>query len=97
MSPLPKFRFAAAKACFAYLHLSLNHGANVLPHLLGFFGFLNVISFTTPTSTAFVKMYFSTAAALSSLLQFSLFTSYKSSSANSGRCVYSSQDVADFA
>ncbi len=96
MSPLPKFRFAAAKACFAYLQLSLNHGANVLPHLLGFFGFLNVISLTTPNSTAFVKMYFSTAAALSSLLQLSLFTSYNSSSANSSRCVYSSQDVADF-
>ena len=40
VSPLALFLFASANAFLASLHSSVNHGANVLPHLLGFLGYL---------------------------------------------------------
>jgi hypothetical protein len=60
---------AFAIALFASLHFSLNHGARVFPHLLGFLGEVMVISLTTPAVTASVNRKFSTAVALSVLLR----------------------------
>ena len=52
----------------ASLQASVNHGANVFPHLLGFFGAVMFISLTTPAVTASYKMKLSTVAARFSLL-----------------------------
>jgi hypothetical protein len=46
----------------------VNHGARVLPHLLGFLGEEIWIFLTTPACTASYNKKFSTAAARSSLL-----------------------------
>ena len=95
VSPLALFRFASANAFFASLHSSVNHGANVLPHLLGFLGDLIVISFTTPAFTAYSRMYFSTAVALVSLVLSASSTNADKSLRNSGVCVNSRQIYAD--
>jgi hypothetical protein len=57
-----------ASSFFASRQLSSNHGANVLPHLFGFFGVVSSIFLTTPAAVAYVNMYSSTAAALSSFV-----------------------------
>jgi hypothetical protein len=49
-------------------HDSLNHGANVLPHLFGFLGVVLTILLTTPASTAYSRRKRSTFAALSSFV-----------------------------
>ena len=72
---LPFNLLALAIALLASLHFSLNHGARVFPHLLGFLGEVMVISFTTPAATASFNRKFSTAVALSVLLWDVLFTS----------------------
>ena len=71
MSPFPKLRFASARSCLAFLQASVYHGAKDFPHLFGFLGREILISFTTFVSTACWRMYFSTAAALASLVMFS--------------------------
>ena len=71
ISPFPKSRFAAARSYLAFLQASVYHGANDFPHLFGFLGREILISFTTFASTACWRMYFSTAAALASLVKFS--------------------------
>ena len=73
LSPFPYYFLASASYFFASLHSSLNHGASVFPHLLGFFGTAVFISFTTCARTAYCSMHSSTAAALSSLLLVSSF------------------------
>jgi hypothetical protein len=60
-------RLALAKAYFAVLHSSVNQGANVFPHLLGFLGCIFFISLTTPAANAYCSIYSSIAVALSSL------------------------------
>jgi hypothetical protein len=67
-SCLPYILFAYAISLFAFLHCSVNQGASVFPHLLGFLGVVGVISRTTPALTASYNMNASTAAALSVLL-----------------------------
>jgi hypothetical protein len=66
---LPFNLLALAIALLASLHFSLNHGARVFPHLLGFLGEVMVITFTTPAATASFNRKFSTAVALSVLLR----------------------------
>ena len=66
-SALPNSRRALANSLLASLQVSLNHGARVLPHLLGFFGDVILISFTTPAVTASYSIKVSTAAARASL------------------------------
>jgi hypothetical protein len=68
VSFLPYYLLALAISRFASLHSSVNHGARVFPHLLGFFGDVILISLTTPAPTASCNRKFSTAAARSSLL-----------------------------
>jgi hypothetical protein len=67
LSFLPYDRLVLAITLLASLHFSVNHGASVFPHLLGFFGLVMVISLTTPALTASSNRKFSTAAALSVL------------------------------
>ena len=86
-SPLPCVLRAMAISLLASLHCSVYHGARVFPHLLGFLGWVMVISFTTPACTACVNMYCSTAAALVSfVVVVSLIIFYKPS-INSGSFV----------
>jgi hypothetical protein len=49
---LPYYLRAFAMFRFASLQSSVNHGARVFPHLLGFVGEVMVISFTTPALIA---------------------------------------------
>ena len=65
-SPFPYSLLALAISLLASLHVSVNHGARDLPHLLGFFGAVILISFTTPAPTASYNNRFSTAVARSS-------------------------------
>ena len=74
---------------FASLHCSVNHGARVFPHLLGFVGEVMMISFTTPAFTASCNKKLSTFAALSSLLMDVLATRVVSLVTNSDYPVYS--------
>ena len=69
VSFLPCNLLACAISRLAFLHVSLNHGASVFPHLLGFFGVDMRISFTTPAFTASYSKNISTAASLSALLR----------------------------
>jgi hypothetical protein len=61
-------------ALLALLHSSVNHGAKVFPHLLGFLGVVVLISLTTPAFTASYNKKRSTISALSSLLCVVSFT-----------------------
>ena len=74
VSFLPCNLLACAISRFSFLHVSLNHGASVLPHLFGFFGVDMRISLTTPAFTASYSKNISTAAARSSLLRAVSFT-----------------------
>mgnify|MGYP003498408404 FL=1 len=71
---LPYILRACYISRFAFLHSSLNHGASVLPHLLGFLGLEICISLTAPAITASCNRNSSTAAALSSLQRSVSFT-----------------------
>jgi hypothetical protein len=64
-SPLPCVRRIFAISFLASLQVSLNHGAKVLPHLLGFLGMVLTMRLTTPASTAYSKRNRSTSFALS--------------------------------
>jgi hypothetical protein len=68
-SSLPCNLLAYCISRLAFLQTSVNHGARVFPHLLGFFGEDILISFTTPAFTASYSINLSTAAARSSLLR----------------------------
>ena len=96
-SPLPYTFLASDNLFFASLHSSLNHGASIFPHLLGFFGTINLISFTTFAFTACFSIYSSTAAALWSLLLLVLLIISCNSYINSGIRVYSCHEFAEFA
>jgi hypothetical protein len=65
---LPCSLIAYCISRLASLHASVNHGARVFPHLLGFLGEEIWIFLTTPACTASYNKKFSTAAARSSLL-----------------------------
>ena len=69
LSFLPYTFIALCISRLASLHASVNHGASVFPHLLGFLGTEILISRTTPAVTASYNRKFSTAAARSSLLR----------------------------
>jgi hypothetical protein len=69
----------------------LNQGASVFPHLLGFLGWVIYIFLTTPASTAYSNISFSTASALASLLISLLRTAAANFSKNSGFSVKSYQ------
>ena len=71
---LPYTFFAYYISLFAVLQSSVNHGANVFPHLLGFLGMVVFISLTTPALTASYNKKRSTAAARSSLLRVVSYT-----------------------
>ena len=71
---LPYTFFAYCISLFAVLHSSVNHGANVFPHLLGFLGMVVFISLTTPAMTASCNKKRSIAAARSSLLHVVSYT-----------------------
>jgi hypothetical protein len=90
-------RFASANPFLASLHSSVNQGASVLPHLLGFLGWVVTIFLTTPAVVAYYNMNSSTAAALFSLFMLVSFTNVCNPSKKSGLCVNSSQDFADVA
>ena len=94
---LPYTRFVLAIIRLASLHCSLNHGANVLPHLLGFFGVVMVISLTTPAFTASSMIKCSTAAALSVLSMCVSATVAENLVRNSAELVYSVHFYADVA
>ena len=90
-------RFVFAISFFASLHLSLNQGASVLPHLLGFLGVVICIYLTTPAITACSNRKVSTAAALSSLVRVVSPTNALNASKNSFVFVNYVHDYADFA
>ena len=71
---LPYYFFAYYISLFAVLQSSVNHGANVFPHLLGILGMVVFISLTTPALTASYNKKRSTAAARSSLLRVVSYT-----------------------
>ena len=94
-SDLPKLRFALANSLLASLQVSLNHGARVLPHLLGFFGAVIFISFTTPAVTASYSINASTAAARASFSMVVFSTNDLNFARKSFFLVYSAHDYAD--
>ena len=94
-SDLPKPRFALANSLLASLQVSLNHGARVLPHLLGFFGAVIFISFTTPAVTASYSINASTAAARASFSMVVFSTNDLNFARKSFFLVYSAHDYAD--
>ena len=94
-SPLLYVRLALAKAYFACLHSSVNQGANVFPHLLGFLGCILLISLTTPAANAYFKMYASISVALSSLFNAELSIILYNPVVKSGLAVKSRQSCAD--
>ena len=69
VASLPCNLLAYCISRLASLQTSVNQGARVFPHLLGFLGDDILISFTTPAFTASYSRKFSTAAARSSLLR----------------------------
>jgi hypothetical protein len=77
--------------------VSLNHGAKVLPHLLGFLGVVIFMRLTTPASTAYSSRNRSTYAALSVLSIEVSSTNYLNVSKNYVFFVKSVHDYADFA
>lgn len=66
-SDFPYKRLVSVNLYLACLHSSVYHGASVLPHLLGFFGTVILICFTTYALIAYYNKYASTFAARSSL------------------------------
>ena len=94
-SDLPKSRLALANSLLASLQVSLNHGARVLPHLLGFFGAVILISFTTPAVTASYSINASTAAARASFSMVVFSTNDLNFARKSFFLVYSAHDYAD--
>jgi uncharacterized membrane protein YesL len=94
-SSFPYVRLALAKAYFAALHSSVNQGANVFPHLLGFLGSVFLISLTTPAANAYYKIYSSIALALASLLSFASSITFFKPVVKSGFAVKSLQSCAD--
>jgi hypothetical protein len=79
----------------ASLQVSLNHGARVFPHLLGFFGAVIFISFTTPAVTASYSINDSTAAARASFSMVVFSTNDLNFSRKSFFLVYSAHVYAD--
>jgi hypothetical protein len=94
---LPYYLLVLAISRLASLQVSVNHGARVFPHLLGFLGDVILISFTTPAPTASCSRKCSTAAALSSLLIDVSFTKIVKFSRNSYDLVCCVQLYADVA
>jgi hypothetical protein len=94
-SDLPNSRFALANSLLASLQVSLNQGARVLPHLLGFFGAVILISFTTPAVTASYSMNVSTAAARASFSMVVFSTNDLNFAVKSCFLVYSAHVYAD--
>jgi hypothetical protein len=94
---LPYDLLALAIALLASLHFSVNHGASVLPHLLGFFGLVILISLTTPALTASSSIKFSTAEALSVLFRALSATRAVNLVLKSSESVYSVHFYADVA
>ena len=95
VSPLPNSRRVLASSLLASLQVSLNHGARVFPHLLGFFGAVIFISFTTPALTASYSINVSTAAARLSFPMVVSSTNNLNLSVNSFLPVYSVHVYAD--
>jgi hypothetical protein len=96
-SALPNSRRALAISLLASLQVSLNHGARVFPHLLGFLGAVILISFTTPAVTASYSRKVSTAAARASLSMVVFSTNDLNFSVKSFFPVYSVHVYADSA
>jgi hypothetical protein len=94
---LPYYRRVLAIFRLASLHSSVNHGARVFPHLLGFIGEVMIIYLTTPAVTASYNKKFSTAAARSSLLMDMSATRVVSLLINSDYPVYSVHFYAEVA
>jgi len=73
-APLLYMLLACANAFFASRHVSVNHGAITLPHLLGLRGALMTVAVTTPACIASARRNASTCYALSELLQLVNYT-----------------------
>jgi hypothetical protein len=97
LSPVPYIRLVLAISLFAALQFSSNHGARVLPHLLGFLGVVMLIHFTTPAYTAYSSKNCSTLAARLELSIVVSSTIFLNSSIKSGWSVKLAHYYADFA
>jgi hypothetical protein len=96
-SSLPCSFLVLANSLLASLQLSLNHGASVFPHLLGFFGGVITVYRTTPASTAWSNINYSTASARSSFVRCPSDTRALNSFINVSVSVYSRHFYADSA
>lgn len=93
----PCARLACIIARFAMRQSSVNHGANVFPHLFGLRGYLHSTFFTTPAVTAWSRRKASTALEQASLSWSGAFTMVSRAALKSTVSVCSLHVLAEFA